>query len=190
MSARRDGHVFVLIGPSGAGKTTLAEKAREAGLAETVVTCTTRPPRPGERDGVDYHFLPPAEFEARYASGEILERERIHENWYGAPAAAFRTALRAGKTVVVPLGFEGGRRVKSLWPENVTLVYVLPPSVEELRARLVARGTPAAEIERRLHQIEEEMRLVSLGDAVIRNDDLDRAFEDLRALLAGRGAGA
>jgi guanylate kinase len=161
--SQASGHIFVLIGPSGSGKTTFAEKAAAEGLARRVVTCTTRPPRPGERHGVDYYFLSHAEFDACDRAGGLLEREAIHGHWYGTPRDEFGHALDRGEVVVVSMGYEGARRVKALWPQRVTVVYIQPPSSAALRSRLLARGTPEGEVDRRLAQVEQELQRAGEG---------------------------
>jgi guanylate kinase len=183
------GHVFVLIGPSGSGKTTLADMARRAGLADRIVTCTTRAPRAGEVDGVHYHFLPAEEFDARFQSGELLEREFIHGHWYGVPESAIVDAIRSGRRIVVPLGYEGARRIKSLWPEHTTVIFIMPPGLEALRERLGRRGDHPAVMAERLAQADQELALAATADAVVVNEELDQAFQRLRTLM-GEAAGA
>lgn len=185
------GHIFVLIGPSGSGKTTFAEKAQQEGLARRIITCTTRPPRPGEANGVDYHFLSPDQFDACDQAGGLLEREAIHGHWYGTPRQEFGQALSRGDVVVVSMGYEGAQRVKALWPDHVTVVYIQPPGAATLRERLLARGTPPQEVNRRLAAVDHELRLVKMGDVVIHNDQLESAYEQFRRLVARqRGAAA
>lgn len=184
------GHVFVLIGPSGSGKTTLADMAQREGLAGRIVTCTTRPPRPGEVDGVHYRFLTPDAFDASFRAGELLEREQIHGHWYGAPLAAVAEALEAGRTIVIPLGYEGARRFKTLWPDHTTVIFVMPPDLEALRERLGRRGDDAAVAEVRLARAREEMAFAAQADAIVVNDDLDNAYARLRALILGARAAA
>jgi guanylate kinase len=164
--------------------------AQREGLAGRIVTCTTRPPRPGEVDGVHYRFLSPDAFEASFQAGELLEREQIHGHWYGAPLSAVAEALEAGRIIVVPLGYEGARRFKALWPEHTTVVFVMPPDLEALRERLGRRGDDAAVAEVRLAGAREEMALAAQADAVVVNDDLDAAYARLRAIILGARAAA
>ncbi len=179
------GRLFVLIGPSGVGKTTLAEKAQHDGLANRIVTCTTRSPRPHEVSGEDYFFLSMDEFALREAHDEFVENEWIHGNRYGVLIRELSRALESGQGAIVSLGYEGAKRVKELWPQQSTIVGILPPSLETLRDRLKDRGTKDSEIALRLREIDREAPAVeALADVIIINDDLADAYRQWQALLA------
>lgn len=175
------GRVFVLIGPSGAGKTSLVKKAKACGIAEPIITCTTRVPRPDEVDGVDYHFLSLTRFNQLFESGELAEREKIHGNWYGTPITSLADALTQEKTAIIAMGFAGAKLVKARWPQQVSLVFVMPPSIDALYQRLKHRGTDGEELDMRLdrRRIAQELALDEMADFVIHNDDLDQAFNAL-----------
>jgi guanylate kinase len=180
------GRIFVLIGPSGVGKTTLAEKAQSDHIADRIITCTTRPPRPHETPNRDYFFLSLKEFESREFLGEFVENEWIHGNRYGVLVRELSSVLDSGRTAVISLGYGGAARVKELWPQNVTIVGILPPSPESLKNRLISRGTQDDEMALRLKAISVEADTVrALADATVLNDQLDDAYGALVRLITG-----
>lgn len=179
-----EGRIFVLIGPSGVGKTTLAEKVQGDHVAERIITCTTRPPRPHEVPDRDYFFLTLDDFERRQSNGEFVENEWIHGNRYGVLARELSRVVEAGHTAVISLGYGGAARVKDLWPQHVTIVGILPPSPNSLIERLRDRGTTAEELAVRLKAVEDEARTVrQLADVTVVNDLLDHAYSVLSSLL-------
>ena len=152
------GILFVLSGPSGAGKGTLRRRLfeRVPDLAYSV-SCTTRQPRPGETDGVDYRFLSEEDFRERISRGDFLEWARVHDHFYGTRAEDVREILDRGRDVVLEIDVQGALQVKRLIPEAVTL-FIAPPSVEELERRLSRRNTEAPEERRlRLRNAREEL---------------------------------
>ncbi len=175
------GKVFVVSGPSGAGKDTLVrELVRTYPRAVTAVTATTRPPRPGEVDGRDYLFLSEDEFGQRARRGEFLEWAWVHENRYGTPRAQIEDALARGRDVFLRIDVQGARAVKHEMPEAV-LIFIFPPNLAELEQRLRDRATEAEEdLARRLgvatHEMEEGKRLF---DYSIVNDELEKALREL-----------
>jgi guanylate kinase len=183
------GHLFVLIGASGVGKTTLANRAQAEGIAARVVTCTTRPPRPHEVPDVDYHFLDPGEFARREGDGAFVETEAIHGHRYGVLTQDLSEALSQPLPAVISMGYGGAERVKALWPARVTVVGIVPPTLDHLRVRLRDRGTSAEEAQLRLRAVEAEAPQVErLADLVIVNDNLDTAYDRLRgAMVAAAG---
>jgi guanylate kinase len=172
--------VFVITGPSGVGKGTLIERLLERvpGL-ELSVSATTRPARPGEVDGRDYHFLAPAEFERRAAAGDFLEHATYSGNRYGTLRAEVERRLAAGVSVVLEIEVQGARQVRAAMPEAVQ-VFIAPPDRAALRERLERRGTDTAEaIAERLRLAEDELAAQREFAHVIVNDDVDRAAAEL-----------
>jgi guanylate kinase len=172
--------VFVITGPSGVGKGTLIRGLRErVPDLELSVSATTRQPRPGERDGVDYHYLTPEEFERRVASGDFLEHATYSGNRYGTLRSELERRLREGIPVVLEIEVQGARQVREAMPDAVA-VFIAPPSLDALRARLVGRGTDTAE------QVNERMRTAAgeleaqpeFAHAVV-NDRLEDAVDQL-----------
>jgi guanylate kinase len=176
--------VFVITGPSGVGKGTLIR-----GLLERVpelelsVSATTREPRPGERDGVDYHFLSAREFEAHAAAGDFLEHATYSGNRYGTLRSEVDRRLAEGKPVVLEIEVQGARQVRSALPEAVA-VFIAPPSREALRARLIGRGTDAAEqVDERMRTAERELEAQPEFAHVVVNDRLEQATDDLARIV-------
>ncbi|MES2595532.1 MAG: guanylate kinase [Verrucomicrobiota bacterium] len=162
-SDSRLGLLIVVSGPSGTGKTTLCRKACADGKAVFSVSCTTRPPRPGEVDGKDYFFLTEEDFLARVDRGELFEYARVHNRWYGTLKSYVAENLRRGIDVLMDIDVQGAAQVRGCEDELVTKcmtdIFVMPPSLEELRARLSGRGTDSAEVvELRLKNAEAEMK--------------------------------
>jgi guanylate kinase len=141
----RIGLLIVVSGPSGSGKTTLCRKACEAGEAVFSVSCTTRSPRPGEVDGKDYFFLTDAEFLAKVERGELFEHAKVHNHWYGTLKSHVFENIRRGIDVLLDIDVQGAVQVRACEDELLKKcfldVFILPPSVEELRNRLSGRGT-------------------------------------------------
>ena len=177
---------MVVTGPSGVGKGTLIRTLRERfpGL-ELSVSATTRAPRPGEEDGVDYHFLSASEFERRLAAGEFLEHAEYAGNRYGTLYSEIgRARERGAKALVLEIEVQGARQVRDALPAAVQ-VFLAPPSEEALRTRLVGRGADQPEqIERRLEVATGELAARDEFEHVIVNDRLDEAVEELVALVA------
>jgi len=189
MSSReRDGQhrglLLVVSSPSGAGKTTLCDRLRaEFDNLEFSVSYTTRKPRPGETDGVEYHFTDIHAFQTMVACDEFAEHALVHGNMYGTSAAAVHRALHEGRSLLFDIDYQGGRQLRQKFPDDVVSVFILPPSIQELEARLRKRGTDAQEvIARRLRVAREELRHYDEYDYLIMNDHLDRAYDALRAI--------
>jgi guanylate kinase len=172
--------VLVITGPSGVGKGTLiSELCRHFPDMRVSVSATTRPPRSGERDGVQYHFLTPEEFERRVAAGEFLEHADYAGNRYGT----LRSEVEEGP-VVLEIEVQGARQVREALPGAVQ-VFIAPPSTDALRERLMARGTDSPDgIRRRLEQAADELRAQDEFQHVVVNDDLARASAALSDLVA------
>lgn len=186
----RGGRLVVISGPSGSGKSTLVRRLLERpDLPLTVsVSATTRPPRPGEVPGRDYLFLTPEEFET--IRGDLLESAIVHDHHYGTPAGPVQHAIARGNCVILVIDVQGGFQVRDKVPDAL-LVFIQVPSLEELEARLRARGTDSpSTIQRRLETARRELELASLYDVHVVNDDLDHAVEQLAAILTQNGCGA
>ena len=181
------GSLFVVSAPSGAGKTSLVRALLERCTdLEFSVSCTTRPRRDGERDGVDYHFVDHAGFEKRVADGEFLEHAEVFGNYYGTGRDEVERRLTAGQDVILEIDWQGARQVHQHMPESVS-VFILPPSREALERRLHGRGKDAAEVIRqRLAEAEAEMSHWHEFEYVIVNDDFGQALDDLSALVQSR----
>jgi len=178
--------VFVITGPSGVGKGTLIRglMEREPRL-QLSVSATTRDPRPGERDGVDYHFLSRQEFDRRVADGDFVEHADYAGRSYGTLRSELDRRIAAGVPVVLEIEVQGARQVRAAMPEAVQ-VFIAPPSLAALRTRLIGRGTDdAAEVERRLAVAEGELAAQPEFGHVVVNDRLDEALERLAAIVAG-----
>lgn len=179
--------VLVVTGPSGVGKGTLIRALRERlpGL-ELSVSATTRKPRPGELDGREYHFLTPEEFERRLQAGEFLEHATYAGNRYGTPRSEIdrvRRSVGDGGGLILEIELQGARQVRKALPEAV-LVFVAPPSLEALQARLVGRGANAPEqVEERMRTAERELEARSEFRHVVVNDRLEDAVEELARLV-------
>lgn len=176
---------LIFAAPSGAGKTTLArELGRRRFDVEFSVSATTRPARPGERDGIDYHFCSDEEFRSRITAGELLEWAEVHGQLYGTPQSNLVTAVDRRHFLLLDIDVQGSRQVKSLVPEAVS-IFVLPPDGEELAARLFGRGSEDPDRQRRrLKAAREEIRSASEFDYVVINDDVDRAVEAIERIIA------
>lgn len=181
-----DTQVFVITGPSGVGKGTLISKLRERHPdLELSVSATTRAPRPGETDGVSYHFLSPERFASRVAAGEFVEHADYSGNRYGTLRSELQRR-REGGGVVLEIELQGARQIRASMPEALQ-IFIAPPSAETLRERLIGRGTDAPEdIERRLAVAEEELAARDEFEHVVVNDELDRAVDQLDDIVARR----
>jgi len=176
----------VLAAPSGTGKTTLARRLVEEYPEYTFsISATTRAPRPGERDGVDYRFVDRDSFERMVANGDLAEWAEVHGELYGTPRQMLEEAAAAGRHVLLDIDVQGARQLRRAVPDT-KLIFVLPPDLDTLLARLRGRGTEAAEqLERRLRSALEELQAVEEFDYVVVNDDLERCLDEVRGIVAG-----
>jgi guanylate kinase len=182
----RRGLVLIMSSPSGAGKTTLtrAIAADPAWGLELSISATTRGRRPSEIDGQHYHFLAREAFDDLRARDDLLEWAEVHGNYYGTPRRPVERALAAGRDMIFDIDYQGTRQVRERLKDDVVTVFILPPSMAELRARLERRAEDApATIERRLANARVEIERWSEYHYVLVNDDLDRAFEEVKAIL-------
>lgn len=180
----KKGCLFVIAGPSGVGKGTLVSMLREKypqiGFS---VSATTRKPRQGESDGVQYFFLTREDFEKRIQAGEFLEWAEFSGNLYGTNKNFVQKILDEGKSIILEIEVQGAVQVKSKVPESV-LIFIKPPSFEELKNRLVKRSTETeAEVEKRLAQVKRELEQAHEFNYVMVNDDLDKAFAELEKIV-------
>jgi guanylate kinase len=178
--------VFVITGPSGVGKGTLIRGLMErVPSLELSVSATTRAPRPGEEDGVDYHFLSPEQFESRVQAGDFVEHARYSGNRYGTLRSELEKRLREGAGVVLEIEVQGARQVRSAMPDAVA-VFIAPPPGGALRARLVGRGTDSPEqVDERLRTAERELEAQPEFAHVVVNDRLEDATDELAAIVRG-----
>jgi guanylate kinase len=194
------GAVLVIIsGPSGVGKDTIIDALkrrhrRHGGPRRHdhhfVITCTTRPPRKGEVDGVSYHFVTPEKFHELKAAGELLEWAEVHGNWYGTPRSEVATYLARGADVILKIDVQGAQKVKQR-VEDAILIFVVPPSLETLFRRLRARATETAdELEIRQRNAAIELARAEDYDYVVRNDDgqVEKTAEEIDAIISGEHA--
>lgn len=178
------GRIIILSAPSGGGKTSLARALidRNPGLVFSV-SHTTRPLRPGEIEGVHYHFVDEKQFNAMAAQGEFLEHARVFDSQYGTSRAALERELGQGRDVILDIDWQGARAVKARQPEAVS-IFILPPSRAALEARLRERRQDSTQsIERRMHAAVSEMRHYDEFDYVVVNDEFSAALTDLEAII-------
>jgi len=177
--------VFVITGPSGVGKGTLIRGLMERlPQLELSVSATTRAPRPGERDGVEYHFLTREAFDGKVTTGEFVEHADYAGRSYGTLRSELQARVDAGVPVVLEIEVQGARQVRAAMPDAVQ-VFIAPPSLQALRTRLVGRGTDdGEEVERRLRVAEEELSAQPEFAHVVVNDRLEDALERLTAIVA------
>jgi guanylate kinase len=182
--AGEQGTLYVISAPSGAGKTSLvAEMLRQDARLGVSISHTTRPMREGEQDGVNYHFVDRSEFEAMIARGDFLEHADVFGNYYGTSQVWVRETLAKGQDVILEIDWQGAEQVRRLIPECVG-IFIVPPSEQILRERLVGRGTDAPEvIERRLAEAEEECRHAIEFDYLVVNDDFEQALSELLCIV-------
>lgn len=187
-AAPRQGRLFVICAPSGAGKTSLvrALMAREPSLRFSI-SFTTRPQRPNETHGRDYFFVTREEFTAMVGRGEFLEHAGVFDNYYGTARGPVETSLAAGQDLILEIDWQGARQIRQALPECRT-VFILPPSRAELERRLRGRGTDAEDvIQRRLLDAASDMTHWSEFDYIVVNDAFERAVDELHGIVRGMG---
>jgi guanylate kinase len=179
------GKLFVITAPSGAGKTSLIEAlTRDDPSLRLSISYTTRPPRPGEKDGVDYHSIDDAAFLAMRGRGEFLESAEVHGYRYGTSKRVISEALARGEDLILEIDWQGAQQVRRIYPGCVG-VFILPPSVDELERRMRSRGQDSAEvIRRRLDNAREELTHAHEFEYRIINKDFDTARRELAQVIA------
>jgi guanylate kinase len=183
--------LVILSSPSGAGKTTLSRRLMDWDpTLRFSVSATTRPPRPGETDGREYHFRSRAEFEALVAAGEMLEHAEVFGNLYGSPRAPVEQAMSEGRDTLFDIDWQGGQQIRnSGLGRDVVSIFILPPSIAELERRLIERAQDSVEtIRGRMQKSEAEISHWAEYDYVLVNEDLDAAEAELRTILLAERA--
>lgn len=182
------GSLFILSAPSGAGKTSLVSKLTENDQhIQVSVSSTTRPQRPGEEDGINYHFLSIDEFESKVTQQDFLEHAQVFDNYYGTSKSSVEKQLAEGKDVILEIDWQGAQQVRKLLPEAIS-IFILPPSLKALEQRLKNRATDSEEvIARRMKDAVSEMQHYSEFDYLVINNHFDIALEALHTIfLANR----
>lgn len=181
------GTLYIFAAPSGAGKTSLVKALLETTeKIEVSVSHTTRAPRPGEIDGVNYHFVDQASFQTMVAQGDFLEHAQVFDNFYGTARVNIEQRLTAGMDVILEIDWQGARQVRAQFPDSIG-VFILPPSRQSLEERLRGRGQDAQEvIARRMRDAVSEMSHYAEFDYLVINDDFDTALGELAAIVTAR----
>jgi len=181
----RRGLLFILSSPSGAGKTTLSRHLLAADPALSLsISATTRPPRPGERDGVDYHFVDAGAFDGMVERGDMLEHARVFDNQYGSPRAPVEAALAEGRDVLFDVDWQGAQQIKLAMQGDVVSVFILPPSIDALESRLKTRAQDDdATVARRMAKAMDEISHWREYKYVLVNDDLEKCAIQLASIL-------
>lgn len=177
--------LIVVCAPSGTGKTTLlARLKQERPQLNWSVSCTTRPIRTGEANGVDYHYIEKADFEKRIGEGEFIEHALVHSNYYGTSKKFVDQGIAGGKALLFDLDVQGSDSMKKIYGEQAQVIFIQPPSLEELERRLKGRATDADHvIEERLKNARKEISRAQDFDHLVTNDDVERAYRDLLGII-------
>lgn len=181
----REGLLVVVSGPSGTGKGTLLSNIRQKeNYIKFSVSATTREPRNGEVDGVNYFFKTHEEFNSMIKNGELVEWVKYCDNYYGTPKKCIEDTIKSGFDCLLEIEVEGALNIKNIYPDCVS-IFVLPPSFDELRRRIEGRGTEKPEaIEKRMEKAIKEMKYVDKYDYVVVNDDIEEAVNSIKCILA------
>ena len=186
------GCLFIISGPSGVGKSTLVQRLLKSDPSLTFsISCTTRPQRPRERDGVNYHFISNGQFQKMVREHQFLEYAEYNGNWYGTPLAPLQQWVAQGKKVILEIEVQGARQLQAqreTLPIPMCFIFILPPSKAQLKDRIQRRGTEsAAKRESRLKIAEKELKEASWFDINIVNNTLEDAFAKLQRIIAQPG---
>ena len=183
----KKGKFIVISGPSGVGKGTICNVLLKELNAWFSVSMTTRGIRDGEIDGVNYYFVSKEEFIKRIGEGKLLEYNIYNDNYYGTPKDKVLEKMNEGKDVFLEIDVNGARNIKKIFPDAL-LIYIAPPSIEELRNRLINRGTEDIDvIEKRLRIAEDELKQINFYDYVVINDDIVKAINDVKEIIVNYG---
>ena len=185
LAVQRRGLMLVLSSPSGAGKTTLSRQllGNDSHISLSI-SCTTRDKRPGEKDGVDYHFIDTATFRGMIDRGEFLEHARVFDHYYGTPSPPVEEALSAGRDMLFDIDWQGTQQLKEKGRDDLVTVFILPPSTRDLERRLISRAQDSHEVvARRMSKAADEMSHWAEYDYVIVNDDLEASVARVQAIL-------
>lgn len=180
------GKIFIVSAPSGAGKTTMLKRIlKEIPNLHFSVSVTTRKPREGERDGIDYYFVSVERVLEMFRNKELLEWAMVHGNFYGTPVWEVENKINAGMNVIVDVDVKGFMKIKRRYPDAIS-IFIVPPSIEELKNRLLSREGKKEfdeNLRKRFEKATYEMSFRDLYDYVVVNDDLDRACEELKSII-------
>ena len=175
---------IIVSSPSGAGKTTIVDAVLKRNrTVSRVITATTRAPRKGEKDGVAYHFWTIKQFEQAIKKGQMLEWAQVHTHYYGIPKKSVDTLLKKGICPILVIDVQGARTVKNEYPQAAT-VFIVPPSLKELKKRILGRNDNTQDIEIRLETAKKEMQELDRYDYALLNDDLEKAVNDMAGIVA------
>lgn len=186
----KKGRLIILSAPSGAGKTTLCQRLVSEFPNSLVlsISCTTRVKRGPEKNGVDYFFISEEEFEKKIKSGSFAEWAKVHQCYYGTPREFIETSLKDGKHVVLDIDVQGARTLKKKFSKEAVSFFIKTPDLKTLETRLRARGTESEEkVQKRMRTATEEMKQIGDFDYVVVNDNLDRAYQELKQHLQKQG---
>ena len=177
--------LFIISGPSAVGKGTIVKRILKSdGKVHLSVSATTRNPREGEEEGVSYYFMSDEQFVKAVGEGGFLEHASVHGHYYGTPKAPVMSQLKAGRDVILEIDVQGAMQVKESYPDGV-FIFILPPSVDALRSRIMHRGTESEEdIQVRLGAAQREMEYLEHYDYYVVNDDLEKAVESVKKIMA------
>ena len=178
------GKLFIISGPSGAGKGTICNALKKETDIDISVSMTTRQPRTGEKDGISYYFVDKDKFRETIENDGLLEYAEVYGNYYGTPKAKVVEKLEKGRDVILEIDIQGALKVKENYPEGV-FIFILPPSMEELRRRITGRGTETEEcINMRLSQTLKEVSYIDKYDYCVINDEVEGATERVRSIIS------
>jgi guanylate kinase len=177
-------NIFIISAPSGCGKTSLVRDiSRIYDFLELTISCTTRKMRKGEIDGIDYHFIDQETFKTKINNGEFIEHESVYDNYYGTTYNSIRDIANSGNDAILEIDHKGMIKIKKQIPSAIS-IYILPPSLEELKNRLIDRGLDTKEvINKRISNAENELKFSRFSDFTIVNDDYDIALNSLKLLI-------